>query len=177
MGKNNLVLKNKTRKPVFANNTMSGKTLIGSSDSDWLDTLLQKSKLADTCFKVASHKVEFHFHFFIPEILFTMYRSQLLPTIGHSFHLWGTAPKATLNLLDAIQKRAIRLIEKPELTNILSLFSQIITEITNHADQCFSGFFERTSIHCNTHDLSIFQHSYDLNIFKSKINKQLQMRK
>lgn len=53
----------------------------------------------------------------IPEDFFTIYRTQLPPTIEYCPHVWGAAPKFTFKFLDYIQKHAIRLIDRPELTD------------------------------------------------------------
>ena len=44
-------------------------------------------------------------------------------TLEYSSHIWGGAPTTTLKLLDSIQRRAIRLIGDPSLTNSLQPLS------------------------------------------------------
>ena len=54
--------------------------------------------------------------------LLMLYKAQIRPSLEYCSHVWSSAPKHTLRLLDSIQKRAIRLIGDPELTaNLESL--------------------------------------------------------
>lgn len=47
------------------------------------------------------------------------------PTIEYRFHVWGAAPKYTVNLFNIIQKCAYCIIEKPELTDSLLYLSRV----------------------------------------------------
>ena len=44
-------------------------------------------------------------------------------TLEYCSHIWGGAPKTTLKLLDSVQRRAVRLINKPSLTGALQSLS------------------------------------------------------
>nr|CAH7739030.1 unnamed protein product [Callosobruchus chinensis] len=46
-----------------------------------------------------------------PSNLLTQYKAQIRPS-----HIWGAATPTTLSILDAVQRRAIRLIGEPALT-------------------------------------------------------------
>ena len=48
--------------------------------------------------------------YFSPSQLLTIYRSQIHPSLEYCSHVWGGAPKSSLNLLDRVQSKAIRLI-------------------------------------------------------------------
>ena len=48
-----------------------------------------------------------------------MYKSQIRPCLEYCSSIWGAAPKTTLAHLDSIQKRAIKLIGREELTSNL----------------------------------------------------------
>ena len=72
--------------------------------------------------QAASKKLSFLFRakqFFSSENLLTLYKSQIRPTLEYCSHIWGSAPKSSLQLLDSIQNRAMRLINDPELTKSL----------------------------------------------------------
>ena len=57
--------------------------------------------------------------YFTPSSLLTLYKAQILPCLEYGSHLWRGASKHSLATLDAIQKRAIKLIGDPTLTNSL----------------------------------------------------------
>ena len=61
--------------------------------------------------------------YFSPSQLFTIFRSQIRPSLEYCSHAWGGAPKSSLHLLDRIQSKAIRLINNPNLTNCLQSLS------------------------------------------------------
>nr|CAH7735140.1 unnamed protein product [Callosobruchus chinensis] len=50
--------------------------------------------------------------YFSPSNLLTLYKAQIRPSLEYCSHIWG----ATLSILDAVQRRAIRLIGDPALT-------------------------------------------------------------
>ena len=55
--------------------------------------------------------------------LLTIYKSQIRPSLEYCCHVWGGAPIFSLNLLDRVQSKAIRLISNPNLTySLQSLF-------------------------------------------------------
>ena len=61
--------------------------------------------------------------YFSPSQLLTIYKSKIRPSLEYCSHVWGGAPKSSLNLLDRIQSKAIRLINNPNLTNSLESLS------------------------------------------------------
>ena len=61
--------------------------------------------------------------YFSPSQLLTIYKSQIRPSLEYCSHVWGGAPKSSLNLLDRVQSQAIRLINNPNLTNSLQSLS------------------------------------------------------
>nr|CAH7767451.1 unnamed protein product [Callosobruchus chinensis] len=48
---------------------------------------------------------------FSPSNLLTVYKAQIRPNLEYCSHIWGAAATTTLPILDAVQRRAIRLIE------------------------------------------------------------------
>nr|CAH7745710.1 unnamed protein product [Callosobruchus chinensis] len=54
--------------------------------------------------------------YFSPSNLLTLYKAQIRPSLEYCSHIWGAAAPTTLSILDAIQRRAIRLIGDPALT-------------------------------------------------------------
>ena len=72
--------------------------------------------------KAASQKLGTLFRtkkLYTPQQLLMLYKAQIRPSLEYCSHVWSSAPKHTLGLLDSIQKRAVRLIGDPELTNNL----------------------------------------------------------
>nr|CAH7720739.1 unnamed protein product [Callosobruchus chinensis] len=61
--------------------------------------------------------------YFSPSNLLTLYKGQIRSSLEHCSHIWGAAAPATLAILDAVQKRAIRLTGDPALTCHLQPFS------------------------------------------------------
>ena len=55
--------------------------------------------------------------------LYTLYVAQIRPSLKFCSHVWGAAPPTTLNILDSVQRRAIRLINDPALTDKLPSLS------------------------------------------------------
>ncbi|VEN63188.1 unnamed protein product [Callosobruchus maculatus] len=53
------------------------------------------------------------------EQLLLLYKAQIRPSLEYCSHVWGCAPKHSLKLLGTIQKRAIRLIDTPNLAKDL----------------------------------------------------------
>nr|CAH7769959.1 unnamed protein product [Callosobruchus chinensis] len=45
-----------------------------------------------------------------------LYKTQLRPSLKYCSHIWGAAARTTLSILDAVQRRAIRLNGDPALT-------------------------------------------------------------
>ena len=52
-----------------------------------------------------------------------MYKSQIRPSLEYCSHVRGGAPKSSLNRLDRVQSKAVRLINNPNLTNSLKSLS------------------------------------------------------
>nr|CAH7718975.1 unnamed protein product [Callosobruchus chinensis] len=48
--------------------------------------------------------------------LLTLCKAQIRPSLEYCSHIWGAAAPTTLSILDAVQRRAIRLIGDPALT-------------------------------------------------------------
>ena len=72
--------------------------------------------------KIASQKLGVLFRtrkLYTPQQLLTLYKAQIRPSLGYCSHVWSSAPKHTLRLLDSIERRAIRLIGNHELTKNL----------------------------------------------------------
>nr|CAH7743508.1 unnamed protein product [Callosobruchus chinensis] len=51
-----------------------------------------------------------------PSNLLTLYKAQIRPSLEYCSHIWGAAASTTLSILDAVQRKAIRLIGDPALT-------------------------------------------------------------
>nr|CAH7758546.1 unnamed protein product [Callosobruchus chinensis] len=54
--------------------------------------------------------------YFSPSNFLTLYKAQIRPSVEYCSHIWGAAAHTTLSILDAVQRRAIRLIGDPALT-------------------------------------------------------------
>nr|CAH7765232.1 unnamed protein product [Callosobruchus chinensis] len=55
--------------------------------------------------------------YFSPSILLTLYKAQIRPSLEYWSHIWGAAAPTTLSILDAVERRVIRLIiSDPALT-------------------------------------------------------------
>nr|CAH7719454.1 unnamed protein product [Callosobruchus chinensis] len=48
--------------------------------------------------------------YFSPSNLLTLYKAQIRPSLEYCSYIWGAAAPTTLSILDAVQRRAIRLI-------------------------------------------------------------------
>ncbi|CAH1115976.1 unnamed protein product [Phaedon cochleariae] len=57
-----------------------------------------------------------------PEIrkLLTIYKAQIRPVLDYCSHIWSAAPKHTLELIESVPKRTIRLVGDASLTNSLT---------------------------------------------------------
>nr|CAH7768187.1 unnamed protein product [Callosobruchus chinensis] len=53
--------------------------------------------------------------YFSPSNLLTLYKAQIRPSLEYCSHIWGAAAPTTLSILDAVQRRAIRLVGDPAL--------------------------------------------------------------
>nr|CAH7738020.1 unnamed protein product [Callosobruchus chinensis] len=54
--------------------------------------------------------------YFSPSNLLTLYKAQITPSLEYCSHIWGAAAPTTLSILDAVQRRPVRLIGDPALT-------------------------------------------------------------
>jgi hypothetical protein len=135
-GAKNLVLFNpsKTQSSVFSKKrhpsnilpSMNNQILVHNSELSILgitisDNLVWHTHVSNLV-NSASKKLSFLFRskrYFTPENLLTLYKATIRPTLEYCSHIWGAAPPTTLALLDSVQRRAIRLINKPALTNNL----------------------------------------------------------
>nr|CAH7714072.1 unnamed protein product [Callosobruchus chinensis] len=54
--------------------------------------------------------------YFSPSNLLTLYKAQIRRSLEYCSHISGAAAPTTLSILDAVQRRAIRLIGDPALT-------------------------------------------------------------
>nr|CAH7739154.1 unnamed protein product [Callosobruchus chinensis] len=54
--------------------------------------------------------------YFSPSNLLTLHKAQIRPSLEYCLHIWGAAAPTTLSILDAVQRRAIRLIGDAALT-------------------------------------------------------------
>nr|CAH7767055.1 unnamed protein product [Callosobruchus chinensis] len=54
--------------------------------------------------------------YFSPSNLLTLYKAQIRPSLEYCSHIWGAAAPTTFSILDAVQRRAIRLIGDLALT-------------------------------------------------------------
>nr|CAH7759707.1 unnamed protein product [Callosobruchus chinensis] len=61
--------------------------------------------------------------YFSPSNLLLLYKAQIRPSLKYCSHIWGAAAPTTLSILDAVQRRAIRLIGDLALTCHLQPFS------------------------------------------------------
>ena len=122
------VLKNSHKLNISSSFTQLGLSV--SSNLTWKPHIISIAKHA-------SQKLGFLSRargYFSPSQLLTIYKSQIRPSLEYCSHVWGGAPKSSLNLLDRVQSKAIRLVNNPNLTNSLQSLSH----------------------HCLVADLSIF---------------------
>nr|CAH7757454.1 unnamed protein product [Callosobruchus chinensis] len=61
--------------------------------------------------------------YFSPSNLFLPYKAQIRPSLKYCSHIWGAVTQTTLSILDAVQRRSIRLIGDLALTCHLQPFS------------------------------------------------------
>nr|CAH7757173.1 unnamed protein product [Callosobruchus chinensis] len=53
--------------------------------------------------------------YFLPSNFLVLYKAQIIPSLVYFSHIWGATAPTTLSILDAVQRRAIRLIGAPAL--------------------------------------------------------------
>nr|CAH7728309.1 unnamed protein product [Callosobruchus chinensis] len=81
--------------------------------------------------------------YFSPSNLLTLYnKAQIRPSLEYCSHIWGAAAPTTLSILDAVQRRAIRLIGDPALTCHLQPLShqRNVLLVTSHSYRYLNGF-------------------------------------
>ena len=81
----------------------------------------------------AAKKLVFLFRarkYFSSSNLYTLYVSQIRPCLKYCSYVWRAAPPSTLGILDSIQRKAIRLIDDPVLTERLSSLAHRRAELT-----------------------------------------------
>ncbi|CAH2019809.1 unnamed protein product [Acanthoscelides obtectus] len=61
--------------------------------------------------------------YFSPHDILTLYKAQIRPSLEYCSHIWGAAAPTTLSMLDAVQRRAVRLIDDSSLTDSLGTLS------------------------------------------------------
>nr|CAH7768603.1 unnamed protein product [Callosobruchus chinensis] len=54
--------------------------------------------------------------YFSSSKLHTLNKAQIRPSLEYCSHVWGATAPTTLSILDAVQRRSIRLISDPALT-------------------------------------------------------------
>nr|CAH7741790.1 unnamed protein product [Callosobruchus chinensis] len=67
----------------------------------------------------AGRKLKYLFRarkYFSPSNLLTLYKAQITPSLEYCSHIWGAAASTILSILDAVQRRTIRLLSDPALT-------------------------------------------------------------
>nr|CAH7720206.1 unnamed protein product [Callosobruchus chinensis] len=69
---------------------------------------------------------------FSPSNLLTLYKAQIRPSLEYCSHIWEAAAPTTLSILDAVQRRAIRLIGDPALTCHLQPLLTGVLLVTSH---------------------------------------------
>nr|CAH7749598.1 unnamed protein product [Callosobruchus chinensis] len=83
------------------------------------NTLLSALRTKPVC-RAAAHilaaRMQRARKYFSPSNLRTLYKAQIRPSLEYCSHIWGAAASTTLSILDAVQRRAIRLIGNPALT-------------------------------------------------------------
>nr|CAH7742441.1 unnamed protein product [Callosobruchus chinensis] len=87
--------------------------------------------------------------YFSPSILPTLYKAQIRPSLEYCSQIWGAAAPTTLSILDAVQRRAIRLIGDPVLTCHLQPPSR------RRAVDDFSLFYRYSNEFCSSELTSI----------------------
>ncbi|CAH2004669.1 unnamed protein product [Acanthoscelides obtectus] len=132
--------------------------------------------------------------YFSPHDLLTLYKVQIRPSLEYCSHIWGAAAPTTLSMLDAVQRRAVRLIDDSSLTDSLGTLShrravgdpalllpqtrltsashpnrvKLRTSRTGRYDR---SFVPRVSKLWNNRQEEAFPSSTNLRQFKNRINK------
>ncbi|CAH2007806.1 unnamed protein product [Acanthoscelides obtectus] len=93
--------------------------------------------------------------YFSPHVSLTLYKAQIRPSLEYCSHVWGAAAPTTLFRLDAVHRRAVRLIDDCSLTD--TLFYRYTNEL------CSSELSSMMS-------QLLFPSSTNLRQFKNRIN-------
>nr|CAH7715692.1 unnamed protein product [Callosobruchus chinensis] len=103
----------------------------------------------------AGKKLEYLFRarkYFSPSNPLTLYKAhQIRPSLECCSHIWGVAAPTTLSILDAVQRRAIRLIGDPALTCHLQPLSHRRRRAVGH----LSLFYRYSNRFCSSELTSI----------------------
>nr|CAH7731225.1 unnamed protein product [Callosobruchus chinensis] len=100
--------------------------------------------------------------------LLTLYKAQIRPSLEYCSHIWGAAAPTTLSILDAVQRRAIRLNGDPALTCHLQPLSQ------RRAVGDLSLLYRHSNGFCSSELASIIpplSKPASVGLFKSCVNK------
>nr|CAH7747077.1 unnamed protein product [Callosobruchus chinensis] len=85
--------------------------------------------------------------YFSLSTLHTLDKGQVRPSLEYCSHIWGAAAPTTLFILDAVQRRAIRLIGGPVLTCRLQPLSHLL--VTSRSSTRYSNGLSK-SARCGT---------------------------
>ncbi|CAH1972377.1 unnamed protein product [Acanthoscelides obtectus] len=100
----------------------------------------------------AGNKLRYLFRaekYFSPHDLLTLYKGQIRSSLEYSSHVWRAAAPTTLFMLDAAQRRAVRLIDDSSLTDSLGTLSH--RRDVGH----LALFYHYTNGHCSSELSSI----------------------
>nr|CAH7750868.1 unnamed protein product [Callosobruchus chinensis] len=92
--------------------------------------------------------------YFSPSNLLTLYKAQIRPSQEYCSHIWGAAAPTTLSILDAVQRRAIRLIGDPALAWHLQPLSHRRAVGGLSLFYCYSNGFCSSELTCMIPSLS-----------------------
>ena len=111
--------------PHFRNTPLSISKSIGilgvdiSSDVQFRSHLENKVKLASRKLGVLNRAKQY----FTSRQRLLLYKSQVRPHVEYCSHIWAGAPRYQLNPFDSVQRRAVRIVDDPDLTNGLEHLS------------------------------------------------------
>nr|CAH7718244.1 unnamed protein product [Callosobruchus chinensis] len=71
--------------------------------------------------------------YFPPSNLLTLYKAQIRLCLKYCSHIWAAAAPTTLSIIDAVQRRAIRLIGDPALSCHLQPLSPGVLLVASHS--------------------------------------------
>ncbi|CAH1993680.1 unnamed protein product [Acanthoscelides obtectus] len=83
--------------------------------------------------------------YFSPHDLLTLYKAQIMPSLEYCSNVWGSAAPTTLSMLDAVQMRAVRLIDDSSLTDSLGTLSHRRAVRIGRYDRFFDAFPSSTN--------------------------------